>query len=93
MAALDERVQAASALTLYPTLYLGSDDDGLAPGTSAVDVDLYPNVLSRAVTLQVIGHPIGFYLRQGGEIVGLIPDANGSSKPDVLMAKRIGPNL
>ncbi len=86
VAALEERVREAGALTLY----LGTDDDGPAPGTSAGGVELYPDVLSHAVGLRVIEHPVGFYLRMGFEVVGLIPDANGPGKPDVLMAKRVG---
>ncbi len=36
------------------------------------------------------GHPYGFYEKQGFVIVGVMPDANGPGKPDILMAKRIG---
>ncbi len=86
VAALEERVRAAGALTLY----LGTDDDGPTPGTSAGGVELFPNVLSHAASLRVIDHPAGFYLRMGFETVGLIPDANGPGKPDILMAKRVG---
>jgi aminoglycoside 6'-N-acetyltransferase I len=82
---LEERVREAGALTLY----LGTDDDGPAPGTSAGGVELYPDVLSHAAGLTVIDHPAGFYSRMGFEIVGLIPDANGPGKPDILMAKRV----
>ena len=46
-------------------------------------------MLSHAASLRVIDHPAGFYLRMGFEIVGLIPDANGPGKPDILMAKRV----
>jgi aminoglycoside 6'-N-acetyltransferase I len=83
--ALEERVREAGAMTLY----LGTDDDGPAPGTSAGSVDLFPDVLSHAASLRVIDHPAGFYLRMGFEVVGLIPDANGLGKPDILMAKRV----
>jgi aminoglycoside 6'-N-acetyltransferase I len=83
--ALEERVREAGALTLY----LGTDDDGPAPGTSAGGVDLFPDVLSHAMGLTVIDHPAGFYLRMGFEVIGLIPDANGPGKPDILMAKRV----
>ena len=86
VAALEERVREAGALTLY----LGTDDDGVTPGTSAGQVELFPDVLSHAVNLRAIDHPVGFYLRMGFEIVGLIPDANGPGKPDILMAKRVG---
>jgi aminoglycoside 6'-N-acetyltransferase I len=87
LAALEERVRARGALTLY----LGSDDDGPTAGTSAGDVDLFPDVLSHAARLDVIDHPAGFYLREGFEVVGLIPDANGLGKPDILLAKRMAP--
>jgi aminoglycoside 6'-N-acetyltransferase I len=87
VAALEERVRAAGALTLY----LGTDDDGPTPGTSAGGIELFPDVLSHAASLRVIDHPAGFYRRQGFEVVGLIPDANGRGKPDILMAKRVGP--
>jgi aminoglycoside 6'-N-acetyltransferase I len=84
--ALEERVREAGALTLY----LGTDDDGPVRGTSAGGVALFPDVLSHATGLTVIDHPTGFYLRMGFEIVGLIPDANGPGKPDILMAKLVG---
>jgi aminoglycoside 6'-N-acetyltransferase I len=87
LAALEERVRAAGALTLY----LGTDDDGPTPGTSAGGVELFPDVLSHAASLRVIEHPVGFYQRMGFEVVGLIPDASGPGKPDILMAKRVGP--
>src|SRR5215210_1629504 len=82
---LEERVREAGALTLY----LGTDDDRPVPGTSVGGVDLFPDVLSHAVGLTVIDHPAGFYSRMGFQVVGLIPDANGPGKPDILMAKRV----
>jgi aminoglycoside 6'-N-acetyltransferase I len=83
--ALEERVREAGALTLY----LGTDDDRPVPGTSAGGVELFPDVLSHAVNLKVIDHAAGFYKRLGFEVVGLIPDANGPGKPDILLAKRV----
>ncbi len=83
--ALEERVREHWALPLY----LGTDDDGPTPGTSA-GVDLFPNVQHRAAKLTVIDHAAGVYRRLLFEVIGLIPDANGSGKPDNLMAKRIG---
>jgi aminoglycoside 6'-N-acetyltransferase I len=83
--ALEERVRAEGALTLH----LGTDDDGRTPVTSA-GVELFPDVLSHAANLRVVDHPAGSYRRMGFEVVGLIPDANGPGKPDILMAKRVG---
>jgi len=83
--ALEERVREAGALTLY----LGTDDDRPVPGTSAGGIELFPDVLSHAASLKAIDHPVGFYSRVGFQVVGLIPDANGPGKPDILMAKRV----
>jgi aminoglycoside 6'-N-acetyltransferase I len=85
MTALENRARAAGALTLY----LGTDDDGPVPGTSAGGIDLFPDPLAHAANLAVIAHPVGFYRRLGFTVVGLIPDANGPGKPDIWMAKRI----
>jgi aminoglycoside 6'-N-acetyltransferase I len=87
VAALEQRVSALGALTLY----LGTDDDQVVPGTTAGGIDLFPDPLAHAASLEVIDHPISFYRRIGFKVVGLIPDANGPGKPDVLMAKRVTP--
>jgi hypothetical protein len=34
-------------------------------------------------------HPFEFYQKAGFSIVGVVPDANGPGKPDILMAKRL----
>jgi aminoglycoside 6'-N-acetyltransferase I len=85
MTALETRAREAGVLTLY----LGTDDDGPVPGTSAGGIDLFPDPLAHAANLAVIDHPVGFYRRLGFMVVGLIPDANGPGKPDIWMAKRI----
>lgn len=82
---LEERARAAGMLTLY----LGTDDDGPEPGTSAGGVDLWPEPLAHAVGLVSHGHAVGFYRRLGYVVVGLLPDANGPGKPDILMAKAL----
>jgi aminoglycoside 6'-N-acetyltransferase I len=51
---------------------------------------LYPDVLGAVQRLRNLGdHPFTFYQRVGFTIVGVIPDANGFGKPDILMAKRV----
>lgn len=84
LAELEKRARAAGVLTLY----LGSDDD--FGGTNLFGRDLFPNVAGKiAGVAETQGHPMSFYAKWGYEIVGLIPDANGRGKPDILMAKRL----
>ena len=71
------------------TLYLGTDDED--ERTSLGGADLYPNPLGHLAAITNPGrHPYGFYLACGFSLVGVIPDANGPGKPDILMAKRVG---
>jgi aminoglycoside 6'-N-acetyltransferase I len=70
------------------TIFLGTDDE--TGQTSLFGMDLYPGVLSKAQRIQNLGrHPFGFYQKMGFEVVGIVPDANGYGKPDILMAKRV----
>lgn len=85
VAALEDRLRAAGALTLY----LGTDDDGDTPGTSAWGINLFPDPLAHAARLTVIAHPVSFYRSLGFAVCGLIPDANGPGRPDILMAKHL----
>ncbi len=82
-----ERLVAERGAT---TLYLGTDDeDGR---TSLGGIDLYPDPLAYLAGITNPGHhPYGFYLACGFSLVGVIPDANGPGRPDILMAKRVGP--
>ena len=68
------------------TLWVGTDDE--AQMTSLGGVDLYPGVLDRLREIRDLrNHPFGFYRRLGFEITGVVPDANGFGKPDILMAR------
>jgi aminoglycoside 6'-N-acetyltransferase I len=70
------------------TIYLGTDDeDGM---TSLADTDLYPDVFEHIARIKNLKHhPYQFYQKLGFVIVGVIPDANGPGKPDILMSKRV----
>ena len=70
------------------TLMVGSDDeDGM---TSLAGVDLYPDPARRLTEIEDRkGHPFAFYLRCGFSLVGVVPDANGFGRPDILLAKRV----
>lgn len=71
------------------TITLGTDDeDGM---TSLSNVDLYQELWEKIRTIRNIkNHPFEFYLKMGYIITGVVPDANGIGKPDILMAKRVG---
>lgn len=70
------------------TVMLGCDD--LDCGTSLGAVDLYPDLFARIQNIKNLKrHPYEFYQKIGYCIVGVVPDANGPGKPDILMAKRL----
>ncbi|MGE5374198.1 MAG: GNAT family N-acetyltransferase [Bacteroidota bacterium] len=70
------------------TITLGTDDeDGM---TSLSNVDLYGNLWEKIRDIRNLkNHPYGFYHKMGYVITGVVPDANGPGKPDILMAKRV----
>lgn len=70
------------------TLWVGTDDeDGM---TSLSGVDLYDDLLGHLASIRNLrGHPYEFYQKMGFVIAGVVPDANGPGKPDILMAKRV----
>lgn len=84
VAALEARAAAMGKLVVH----LGTDDD--FGGTSLYRVDVFPDPLTAAAKVASTGqHALIFYQKLGYVVVGLIPDANGFGKPDILMAKRI----
>ena len=70
------------------TLRLGTDDTEAM--TTLSGVDLYPNVWEHVARIRNLrGHPYDFYLKVGFVITGVVPDANGPGKPDIIMSKRV----
>ncbi len=70
------------------TVYLGSDDEDSM--TTLADKDLYENIPGYLANIRNLkNHPFEFYNKQGFTIAGVIPDANGPGKPDIIMAKRV----
>jgi aminoglycoside 6'-N-acetyltransferase I len=85
VAALEERIAAAGGYTVQ----LGTDDE--FGGTNLYGRELYPNVLEAAQSMRNVNeHPYSFYQKLGFVVTGLIPDANGFGKPDIIMCKRVG---
>lgn len=70
------------------TILLGTDDENMSTTIGGIDVypDLYENIRN---IKNIKNHPYEFYLKVGYKIVGVVPDANGYGKPDILMAKRV----
>jgi aminoglycoside 6'-N-acetyltransferase I len=84
VAALEERIRARGALTLW----LGTDDE--RDETTLAATDLYPDPLAHLARIQNLrDHPYEFYQKVGFVIVGVMPDANGWGKPDIYMAKPV----
>lgn len=84
VADFEEQAAARGGLTIF----LGTDDE--AGLTSLAGVDLYPDPLGHLAAIRNLRrHPFEFYLRCGFAIVGVVPDANGLGRPDILMAKAV----
>lgn len=82
---LEERVRERGALTLM----LGTDDED--DMTTLSGVDLYEDTWQHVQSIQNLkSHPYQFYQKLGYTIIGVVPDANGLGRPDILMAKRVG---
>ncbi len=80
----EEQVRQRGALTIQ----LGSDDQDSM--TTLANTDLYENLWEKIANIRNLkGHPYEFYQKLGFSIIGVIPDANGIGKPDILMGKRV----
>lgn len=85
VAALETAVATAGGITII----LGTDDE--QNQTTLGGADLYDDLWTRIRDVRNLrGHPYSFYERLGFKIVGVVPDANGFGKPDIMMAKRVG---
>jgi aminoglycoside 6'-N-acetyltransferase I len=81
---LEETARAEGVVAIW----LGTDDD--FGGTNIYGRDLYPDVLEQMIGLRpTTGHPFTFYQRLGYTVCGVLPDADGIGKHDILMAKRV----
>jgi len=80
----EEQVHMRGGLTIT----LGSDDEDNM--TSLSGVDLYENLWEKVQNIRNLkNHPFEFYQKLGYIITGVVIDANGIGKPDILMSKRV----
>lgn len=85
VAEFEREVQARGALAIR----LGTDDEDNM--TSLGGADLYVDLPAKIENIRNLkGHPYEFYLKLGYVIIGVMPDANGRGKPDIIMGKRVG---
>ena len=70
-------------------IILGTDDE--FGKTSLSKIDLYTsNIFHEIENIKNLdNHPFEFYKKNGYKIIGVVPDANGLNKPDILMGKRL----
>lgn len=80
----EKQVKSCGGLTIK----LGTDDENAR--TSIGGIEIYPNVLENLSRIKNLKkHPFEFYQKLGYSITGIIPDANGFGKPDIIMCKRV----
>lgn len=81
---LEQQIKSRGGLTIK----LGTDDENNR--TTIGGIELYPNVLEKTSNIENLKkHPFEFYQKLGFEITGVIPDADGFGKPDIIMCKRV----
>ncbi len=81
---LEQQVHLRGGLTIT----LGSDDEDNM--TSLSNVDLYENLWEKIRDVRNFKrHPYEFYQKLGYVITGIVPDANGIGKPDIIMSKKV----
>ncbi|WP_345321446.1 hypothetical protein [Candidatus Villigracilis proximus] len=80
----EEQVRQQGGLTIT----LGSDDEDHM--TSLSDVNLFVNLWDQVKNIRNLKHhPYEFYQKMGYVITGVVPNANGIGKPDIIMSKRV----
>jgi aminoglycoside 6'-N-acetyltransferase I len=85
VAALEHEARKKGCLTIY----LGSDDEKEGGETSLANTDLYGDLPELLKRFEPGTHPTGFYMKLGYKIIGVMPDANGIGKPDIILGKRL----
>jgi aminoglycoside 6'-N-acetyltransferase I len=84
VADLEEQVRERGGLILW----VGTDDEDNM--TSLGGVDIFPDIVGHLARIRNLNrHPFEFYRKCGFVIAGVVPDANGPGKPDILMAKPV----
>src|SRR5690606_25148292 len=82
----EEQVRARGALTVM----LGTDDEAGWTSVSRVDLDEATWCMIK-ISRATAGHSHELSQKLGYTINEVVPNTNGTGKPDILMSKRVGP--
>ncbi|MEX1215985.1 AAC(6')-Ia family aminoglycoside 6'-N-acetyltransferase [Saccharospirillum sp.] len=83
MQALEQRAKALGLIGIV----LGSDDELFETSLSQVNITGSNALVEMQRLTNLKRHPFEFYQRCGYSVVGMVPNANGKNKPDILMWK------
>lgn len=87
-ARLVAEVEAVARDSGAGVMFVGTSDE--TGSTSVSGRDLFADPAAAIATLDFErGHAVGFWLRMGYRVTGLIPDAEGPGKPSINLAKRL----
>lgn len=81
---LEDSARAKGGMTLRVGV-----DDMAGSETSFANVDLYDDLPKRISEFTPGTHQTGFYLKLGFRIIGVVPNANGLGKPDIILGKNL----
>ncbi|MCR3905700.1 MAG: GNAT family N-acetyltransferase [Tenericutes bacterium] len=71
------------------TIYAASDDEFDDRKSSLRDTDGYDNIYDKMKHFDPKGHPARFYIKYGYQLIGIMPDANGRGKHDLILSKKL----
>lgn len=84
VSAFEDEVRARGGLTIM----LGTDDEDDSTSLSGKDLFADPFAEIQAIR-NFKNHPYSFYEKMGYRIIGVLPDANGPGRPDIMMGKSL----
>jgi len=82
---LEDKARSLGGLTIYAA----SDDEFEDRKSSLRGIDGYKDIYDKMKTFDPKNHPARFYIKYGYQLIGLMPDANGIGKHDLILGKRL----
>ncbi|MDR4968653.1 MAG: GNAT family N-acetyltransferase, partial [Acholeplasmataceae bacterium] len=71
------------------TIYAASDDESDDRRSSLRDADGYDDIYDKMKHFDPKNHPARFYMKHGYQLIGIMPDANGRGKHDLILSKKL----